>query len=355
MNFNFNEGINYTFESLNILQSMANGDDIHHTLDTFHKKYGVSLDELSPKFSPIIEVYDYISSKISIPKDRLEYLFKNFSHSIDRNLAHIIFLNGISIDTDFSKFTKEEKHKLIVTSIACFIDEENDLDSLISSLNSDKEVFNYISSQDLDHEIKYTLVYIYYNYDELFYEISTFARKITMLIKEKEYLLNDILESFKNQFFLDAAHDIYGYLKKNYQISIKNSDSINIHPNIFHFNEVRVYGPWKNEKIALGINFLNTLDLIKKYKIDETRLLDVLKVLSNKSKLEILKSLNSQKLYGSQIAEMLNLTSATVSYHMSALANLQLILVDKDNNKVFYTLNKDKLKEYFATLENLFF
>ncbi|MDY4950804.1 MAG: helix-turn-helix domain-containing protein [Clostridium cadaveris] len=52
---------------------------------------------------------------------------------------------------------------------------------------------------------------------------------------------------------------------------------------------------------------------------------------------------------------MLNLTNATVSYHMSALANLQLILVDKDNNKVFYTLNKNKLKEYLTTLENLFF
>ena len=81
----------------------------------------------------------------------------------------------------------------------------------------------------------------------------------------------------------------------------------------------------------------------------------MLKVLSDKSKFEILKTLTSQKLYGSQIAEMLNLTNAILSYHMSALAHLQLIFVDKDNNKVFYTLNKNKLKEYLTTLENLFF
>lgn len=355
MNFIFNDDINYTFESLNILKNMANGDDIHHTLDTFHEKYGVSLEELSPVFSPIIEAHDYIVSKLSIPKDRLEYLFKNFNDSLNSNLADIIFLNDISPKEDLLKLTKEEKHKLIVTSIAGFIDEENDLDILIKSLHTDKDFFNYISSQDLTDDMKYTFMYIYYNYDNLFQEISAIILQATTLIKEKEYLLKDILESFKNNFFVDSVDDIHGYLKKNYQISIKNSDIVKIHPNVFHFNEVRVYGQWENEKIAIGVNFLNTLDLLKKYRIDETRLLDVLKVLSDKSKLEILKSLNSQKLYGSQIAEMLNLTSATVSYHMSALANLQLILVAKDNNKVFYTLNKDKLKEYLTTLENLFF
>lgn len=355
MKFIFNNNLNYTFESLNILRNIANGNDIHHTLDTFHQKYGVPLDELDPAFLPIIEAHDYIKSKISIPKDRLEYLFKNFSNYTDTSLADVIFFNDIDVTLDFAALSEQEKQQLAVTSIVSFIDEENNLDSIVKSLNNDKEIFNYISSQDLTDEIKYTLVYIYYNYEKLFYEISSMISHVTELIKEKEYILKDILESFMNKFFIDSDGDISGYLKKNYQISIKNIDIFNIHPNVFYFNQVRVYGIEKNEKIAIGVNYLKILELLKKYKIDESRILDVLKVLSDKSKFEILKTLTSQKLYGSQIAEMLNLTNATVSYHMSALANLQLILVDKDNNKVFYTLNKNKLKEYLTTLENLFF
>ncbi|MFR1852473.1 MAG: ArsR/SmtB family transcription factor [Beduini sp.] len=46
--------------------------------------------------------------------------------------------------------------------------------------------------------------------------------------------------------------------------------------------------------------------------------------------------------YGQEIANHLNLKTSTISYHMEALINVGLIIVEKQNNRIYYRLN-DKI------------
>ena len=74
----------------------------------------------------------------------------------------------------------------------------------------------------------------------------------------------------------------------------------------------------------------------------------VLKVLSDKSKFDILELIRREWMYGSQIAKEINLTTATISHHMGALVENHLVEVKKIENKIFYKSNTEKIRDILA-------
>jgi DNA-binding transcriptional ArsR family regulator len=70
-----------------------------------------------------------------------------------------------------------------------------------------------------------------------------------------------------------------------------------------------------------------------------------LKVLSDKRRIDIIKLLSYKPYYGYEIAAKLSLTPATVNYHMGFLMDAKIISFDREENKVYYSLNKDKIRE----------
>ena len=110
----------------------------------------------------------------------------------------------------------------------------------------------------------------------------------------------------------------------------------------------------KNLQVNLGICLKTINELKKEYFISDERTISILKALGDKSKFDILKSIKEKEMYGAEIAKMLNITTATVSHHMSNLHNLSLVNIIANNNKVNYTLNKESIKELIILLERTF-
>lgn len=79
--------------------------------------------------------------------------------------------------------------------------------------------------------------------------------------------------------------------------------------------------------------------------------LSTLKILSDHSKMEIIALLKKKPMYGMEIAQALNLTSATVSHHMSALISRELVTVRKKDGKLYYYNNREVLEEVVRELE----
>lgn len=49
--------------------------------------------------------------------------------------------------------------------------------------------------------------------------------------------------------------------------------------------------------------------------------------------------------YVHELSGELELTSSTVCYHLNAMLDLNLVSVNRENNKTFYSLNKATVKE----------
>ena len=72
---------------------------------------------------------------------------------------------------------------------------------------------------------------------------------------------------------------------------------------------------------------------------------EVLKLLADKSKFEILKYIREHSAYGSELAKHANLTTATISHHMNVLYEKGLVELEKENNRVFYRTNKKVIRD----------
>ena len=77
-----------------------------------------------------------------------------------------------------------------------------------------------------------------------------------------------------------------------------------------------------------------------------------LKVLSDKSKFEILTLLKKKSMYGHELAKAMNLKTPTISYHMDALISGDLIHIRKENNRIYYSLNKEEIEHMIQYLHH---
>lgn len=77
-----------------------------------------------------------------------------------------------------------------------------------------------------------------------------------------------------------------------------------------------------------------------------------LKLLSDKSKFDILLALRQGPCYGAQLAQKLKLSAATISHHMAALLSLRLVQYDAQDNRIYYHLDRKRLEELLRRLQS---
>ena len=78
------------------------------------------------------------------------------------------------------------------------------------------------------------------------------------------------------------------------------------------------------------------------------------KVLSDGSKLEILRLLAQRSYINRELAEALGLSTATISHHMSVLTELGLVHTTIAANRILYDLNREKLTEVMGDMARFF-
>ena len=74
----------------------------------------------------------------------------------------------------------------------------------------------------------------------------------------------------------------------------------------------------------------------------ETEAILLFKCLSDKSRLQILKSLAIEDMYVERLAERLGITAATVSFHLKKLADAGAVTSYKSQYYMMYSLNKEQ-------------
>lgn len=73
----------------------------------------------------------------------------------------------------------------------------------------------------------------------------------------------------------------------------------------------------------------------------EAEAISLFKCLADKSRLQILKSLAVEDMYVERLAERLNLTASTISFHLKKLSDAGAVTAYKNQYYTMYSLNKD--------------
>lgn len=95
---------------------------------------------------------------------------------------------------------------------------------------------------------------------------------------------------------------------------------------------------------------INEYDSNTKNKMSQDDVLDAIKIVADEKRIRIIMLLNKAPRYGYELAQTLSLSNSTISHHLSTLHSIGIVYSMRIENKVYYQLNKDKLKELMETL-----
>lgn len=224
-------------------------------------------------------------------------------------------------------------------------------------------IMQYIEDLTLEDQEKWKIQEIYLHFRE-------HSEKVIQLLESVyQLMIRDAIkiEKFQNEFQdywtkKMKTESIYEILRRDLQLDIdENPKGVVIYPSLIQLSTIKVAenGEKGQERsrtfFGLGILFGKDYSFSREVKESnkEQDLFVILKLLSDKSKFEILQFAVDDWRYGSEIAKSMKLTSATISYHMNTLLQARLVEIKKEEKKVFFRQNKAYLSEMLVFCEKL--
>lgn len=210
------------------------------------------------------------------------------------------------------------------------------------------ELINIIKKKDpsTDYTKSAELIISLLNDHEI---ISSFNLEISKLYKKFE---NNLFINDKEQIQLIINQENANLLNKGYIEKI-NSNFIN--NDLVDFKYIYCYycpyiqTIYKEAKCVIIGDFI----LNSKTKDNEKYFILLSKFLSQEKRYKIIKLLSKRKYYSNELAKELNLSAATMNYHINKLYELGLIIIEEGSqNRLYIDLNKNRLKFLLEGIQN---
>jgi DNA-binding transcriptional ArsR family regulator len=191
-------------------------------------------------------------------------------------------------------------------------------------------------------------------FEMLFYNTHKFKADIINLIKEmnNSALLNK----------LDSLRDEYGKLIEMVNARLKDKAPMDVTHEImerqfkrildfqeFYFIPSYFMSP---HKIRVYCTDAQMVVFALEQAEDSTeqigdKISQVFKIISDRTRMEILRAIIKEPTYGKLLAEKLNLTTATISHHVEVLKSINLIAEKRIKNIKYFEANEDEIKRFF--------
>ena len=85
---------------------------------------------------------------------------------------------------------------------------------------------------------------------------------------------------------------------------------------------------------------------MKREKVNTLELIQILKAISDETRVRILNILMNSELCVGEIENLLNINQSNASRHLSTLKNASLITYEKNAQWIYYSINKDTLEKH---------
>lgn len=357
----------YTVEAVELLMRYANQEKYTEIKQNLLNKYTFTDRHVEDNIDKVISISEYVYEHMEIPDDKLEFYFHKM------NEENLCLAQGILLlHPDFVTDTFEERIELIKS-----LKRQELLSRMINiysegewtegrenqdTVNSLKEQLELIEKLDMAVEDKWKLERAILHYNLCFNELTHIIKKVIELINHCGQTIKDLADHCCNYWdnYL-KENSIEEFMEKSFHIRLgKIMEEVCIIPAIAGCNSIafKMSDSYKQPPknilyIYAGVLFDDSFNNSKK-PIEQPELYNILKMLGDKSKADILLSIKEEPAYGQELAVRLGLTTATISHHVTALIRSGLVHVNRESNRLYYSLNKEKLEEFLKTVRHIF-
>ena len=354
--------INIKFEALATLSRIAeeterrkDGKKPNEDLLELSAKYGFTSDE----YMPIVDICDFVAHEMAESINAISLYF----HREKEKVSLLSFGTMVGVRHDFLQEThfSQAEVKLLETLLFLRVIGRED-DNLTHALPLEK-MLEEIQAAELSDGYKWRLVGLFSNLDFHIQQTENLMFTAMELIKDKlhevSYMADYCAERLESGDTLLLSGDI--------NIAPSDSQSIVI-PSIMAYDSISWYGGFEDIKKNFGKRIITSMSQIfygalvdkvfDKKKAAEVssieNLFSYLKPMTDMTRLRILSELTKGSINGSEIAQTIGITRATVSYHMNELFQKKIIAIEKRGTSIFYSLNKQTFGQLVKIINDLF-
>ncbi len=348
---------NLIFEAAMLLYNSRNGESCRELKNAILKKFAIDPEVLDSCFDAIIELSEHVTRSLSADDSLLDFLFRRHSgmkgcfafyliHNACRRSApspeaDLVALRDLSKPIFFLNLTS-----LLIGEFA-----PDDYDGEITNYS---EFIAFVESMNIPADEKWEICRFYNGFDHYRSALADILEEAIRLWREKY----DIVKHYVG-WFLSAVNEPLGsggvdFIEQNYGINVPTSiDALYLQPSIMMCNSTRYLMNFTDEQendfFYVGVLF-EPLKEITQTSTLEDKLCRTLRTIGDLRKFEILKLLAESPKYGQQLASLLDISTATVSHHMSLLMESGFVEIKRDANRIYYALNKKKLRDFIDEL-----
>ncbi len=222
-----------------------------------------------------------------------------------------------------------------------------------SIIDNPSEVHKHIKNSTLTLPEKSKLFYLYFDPEE------TKERFVNLI----QHCYEQLYKPIKNQ--LETIHtqglenikrlsdqQLKEIIRFDSDSDEKLPETIVIFPSYYH-QDNSVFSYASNADIAISIVGMQMIEDKMEGTNTEEKVIELARALSDSKRITIIRELNKAPYYGFELAQRLNLSSPTISHHMNILFRLGLVTTSKYENKIYYEVSKEKLKQSLAEMTDL--
>lgn len=362
-NVEISRHVNLFDEAYFFLYFWANHDNMTELKAQYADNYEHDLDNYNKKVDLIIEMYQSVKDNLKTKKEQVDYYLKDRNNDFSTFGALALLWDQHYCDRELEPYEKHyeaitevEKIQLFAKIISCD-DADNTSEDELRNLG---DLLNFIDSSGYDKEAKWEAVKIY-NHTETYYNEMYQLLKDTVELLQKKF--SSQIAAFEQNFYqywteFQKKENLLDALEEKLNISWKQDGNaaflipiislpftvaISIDsPNQQHRDVIRM-------SVIMDQRFASAGRKVKKEDI-----IKIGKLLSDKSKIDILEYVSQRPAYGKEIADELHLSTATISYHVNALFNMGFLSTSINSNKVYYSINQAKISSHLEDIKNYF-
>lgn len=354
--------INWLKEGIALLKYVANEESIYDEINKLLKKRHITINE---EWKNKLKVYKKIDNEASKAfknyKEDLTFYFKCISEE-KLCLSDLLFFPRQNIPfykldelvSKMEKETEEQKCSDFCNSIEVWgagipVKEEH------TDFKTINDVIKKIDESSLDFQTKWKIQMAFLEKKERLKVIVKLIQiSINLLLPYETEWKKWIDNFYKYWLKMTKSNSIYHIFEEYLGLSFNESkNGTCIYPLFIEIGNIEFYSDDEKDinycgksifAIYIGFSDYYPITLLKNKELEDD-IYDSMKLLSDPSKAQILKFISNKWAYGVEIAKKMNLTTPTISHHMTALVRCNLVEIKQIDNKLYFRQNSQRLKE----------
>lgn len=312
-----------------------------------HQKFKYVPEELNKwVLNTRVKISEHIKQEINI--------FFNYESFLGMSLVQPIWENRCYENIDsFFDFLEQYPAKDLIKS---FFNTGFVPDMRIENIDDPIEVKNFLVSSSLPEVEKWKLTYFCSAPEETkrrfitlikdFYN-TIFKENLDMVLK---FHLKSI--SYMEEILRNKPYEVLSKLMQLNLEGTNDKDKIILVPS-YYYNIASLTSYSEENHRLIYVYGIAQPELGNTDDISAEKVLTAIKVLSDENRVKTVGILNSSPCYGYELSQKLGISSSTISHHLSLLSDIGVIVPMREENKVYYQVNKDNIRKLLKKFENM--